>query len=221
MTINLPELASKFQQFGQAVAGKLADKLGKTEQAVDTAKLAGKTQVDLTASSEESTEGAITDKFITPAGVGDVLDQLTAAIQDMVDTLTNDGGDPPVNNAYSGSMVIGAQPGDGMIGYAAAAGSSFVSGAPFGSLTPNTVNGIEVVVITWSVSGGIASLYLLLAGNQEQYNVPSITINGVTLATSQAIGYLGDPDVTAWLISGDDTGLPANGATTDVSFTLE
>lgn len=94
----LKELADKLTQEGDALAALIVtvdSKLGKTEQAADSAKLQGKTISDLTASQAEVTAGTEAAKFVTPATLKPELDALAlsmesgdTALQGLVDSLT-------------------------------------------------------------------------------------------------------------------------------------
>lgn len=78
----------------QAAQTTADGKLGKTEQAVDSAKLGGKSIVDLTATNSDVATGTATDKFVTPAALKSKTDaiELTiaanqAATESLVDSL--------------------------------------------------------------------------------------------------------------------------------------
>jgi len=102
----LKELADALADQDDALAAlvtQLGQKLGKTEQAADSAKLGGKTQADLTASDVETQTGTETAKFVTPAGLKsvtdtlatsaeleEVVDSMTQALNDAIDALNND-----------------------------------------------------------------------------------------------------------------------------------
>jgi hypothetical protein len=77
----LKELADALANSDDAIAALtlvIDGKLGKTEQAVDSLRLNGKTQAELTASGAELTTGTATDKFLTPAVVAPRLAALEA-----------------------------------------------------------------------------------------------------------------------------------------------
>lgn len=94
----LKELSDALSDNSDAVAAltlSISGKLGKTEQAADSAKLGGKTQADITATSAEVTIGTENDKFVTPAALKPSLDALaltaagnTASIDDLAAALT-------------------------------------------------------------------------------------------------------------------------------------
>jgi hypothetical protein len=94
----LKELADKLTQEGDALAALITavdDKLGKTEQAADSALLGGKSFADVTASQAEVTAGTEAAKFVTPATLKPELDALAlsmesgdTALQGLVDSLT-------------------------------------------------------------------------------------------------------------------------------------
>jgi len=145
----LSEMATKFGEFSQNIVTKLNDKLGKEEQAADAAKLGGKSQADLTASNEETGAGTVTDKFVTPAGLGDTLDQLTTAFEDAIAAITGsgDGG-----TTWTGTLVpgsFGEQGGFATYGY---------EKDDRGTLTPGAVGSHTVDELTWSL-GNTAEIW--------------------------------------------------------------
>lgn len=95
----LKELADALTDQGDAVAALvlgLDGKLGKTEQAADSAKLGGKSLVELTADGADVAAGTAADKFVTPAALATktaaqdlAIAANTAAIDDLVLQLTN------------------------------------------------------------------------------------------------------------------------------------
>lgn len=95
----LKELADALTDQGDAVAALvlgLDGKLGKTEQAADSAKLGGKSLVELTADGADVAAGTAVDKFVTPAALATktaaqdlAIAANTAAIDDLVLQLTN------------------------------------------------------------------------------------------------------------------------------------
>lgn len=95
----LKELADALTDQGDAVAALvlgLDGKLGKTEQAADSAKLGGKSLAELTADGADVAAGTAVDKFVTPAALATktaaqdlAIAANTAAIDDLVLQLTN------------------------------------------------------------------------------------------------------------------------------------
>lgn len=76
----------------QAAQTTADGKLGKTEQAVDSAKLGGKSITDLTATNSDVATGTATDKFVTPASLKsktDAQDLIIAANQQSTEDLVN------------------------------------------------------------------------------------------------------------------------------------
>lgn len=77
----LGELATQLANEQDAVSAltlAVDGKLGKTEQAVDSAKLGGKTQADMTADNATAIAGVDTSKFVTSAALKAALDALDA-----------------------------------------------------------------------------------------------------------------------------------------------
>lgn len=76
----------------QAAQTTADGKLGKTEQAADSAKLGGKSITDLTATNSDVATGTATDKFVTPASLKsktDAQDLIIAANQQSTEDLVN------------------------------------------------------------------------------------------------------------------------------------